>query len=36
MKDLVDFGNREDFDSYMKQIERNYYEQLNIPKPPYE
>lgn len=36
MKDLVDFNNRDDFDSYMRSLEKNYYDQLNVSKPPYE
>ena len=36
LKDLVDFHNREDFDAYMRQLEKNYYKQLNLPQPPYE
>lgn len=36
MKDLVDFQNRGDFDQYMRSLEKNYYEQKNLPKPPYE
>ncbi len=37
LKDLVDFSNREDFDSYMKQIERTYYRDhvQNVSEPPY-
>lgn len=36
MKDLVDFQSRDDFDSYMRSIEKNYYQKANIPAPPYE
>lgn len=36
MRDLVDFNNRDDFNSYMKSMERNYYQKANIPNPPYE
>ncbi|CDW77843.1 UNKNOWN [Stylonychia lemnae] len=36
LKDLVDFQNRDDFDSYMKSLEKNYYNKLNLVQPPYE
>jgi hypothetical protein len=36
MKDLVDFQNRDDFDAYMKSLEKNYYQKLNLVQPPYE
>lgn len=36
MKDLVDFNNRDDFNHYMKQMEKSYYNQVNVSKPPYD
>lgn len=36
MKDLVDFNNRNDFENYMRHLEKGYYEQLGFAKPPYE
>jgi len=30
LKDLVDFQNRDDFDAYMKSLEKNYYQKLNL------
>lgn len=36
MKDLVDFNSRDDFEQYMRGLEKNYFDQLNFPKAPYE
>jgi hypothetical protein len=36
MRDLVDFSNRDDFNHYMKSMEKSYYQKANIPNPPYD
>eukprot|EP00347_Sterkiella_histriomuscorum_P010311 403376790 len=36
LRDLVDFQNRDDFDSYMKSLEKTYYQKQNITQPPYQ
>lgn len=36
MRDLVDFNNRDEFNHYMKSMEKSYYQKANIPNPPYE
>ena len=34
-KEAVYFQSREDFDDYMKTMENNFYETVNLPKSPY-
>ena len=36
LKDLVDFQNRDDFDAYMRSLEKTYYHKNNVTQPPYE
>jgi len=36
MKDLVDFNQRDDFEFYMRGLEKHYFDSLNFPKAPYE
>ena len=34
--EAVFFQSREDFDDYMKTVENNFYETVNLPKSPYQ
>lgn len=36
MKDLVEFNSRDEFDSYMRDLEQSFYDQKGVVKPPYQ
>ena len=33
---IVDIESREDFDSYMRNLEQRFYQKINVPAPPYQ